>query len=44
MYLQLINQSLDEAFQLLTIQLFWIEVVRVQLVTGDAFAAVSADL
>jgi len=43
---QLINQSLDEALQPATIQLFSIEVVRVKVVSVDAsvdaFATVSA--
>jgi len=40
---QSMNQSLDEALELATIQLFSIEVVRVEVVSVDAFAAVSAD-
>ena len=36
---QSINQSLDEAFELATIPQFSIEVVRVEVVSVDAFAA-----
>jgi len=45
-HLQSKNQSLDEAFELATIQLFSIDVVRVEAADAsvDAFAAVSAAL
>jgi hypothetical protein len=42
MYPQSINQSLDEAFELATIQYFSIDLVRVEVVSGNAVAAVSA--
>jgi len=38
------NQSLDEGFELATIQKFSIEVVRVEVVSVNAFAAVLAAL
>ena len=42
MHQQSMNQSLDEAFELATIQEFSMEVVRVEGVSADAFAAVLA--
>jgi len=41
-HLQSKHQSLDDAFELPTIQWFWINVVRVKVVSVDAFAAVLA--